>query len=82
MRAADPAENVSQSCPDDRKGKPNEGLSEGEFGALTFFVAFRVLANPRSLAMNLSSIGAMSWFASTGFLVSLARISAYATKLR
>lgn len=72
----------SQPCPDDGKGKPNEGLGEGELDALTFVVALRDFAKPRSLAMNFSSIGAMSLAGSIGFPVSLERISEYATKLR
>jgi hypothetical protein len=35
------------------------------------FLTFRDFANPRSLAMNLSTIGAMSFAASTGFPVTL-----------
>jgi hypothetical protein len=64
-----------QPRPVDGKGKSNEGLGEGEVDALTFFLELRDFVNPRSLAMNFSSIGAMSFVASTGFPVSFARIS-------
>lgn len=66
----------SQLCPDDNKGKPNSGFDEGAVDTLTFFVALRDLANPRSLAINFSSIGAMSFGASTGLPTSFARTSA------
>ena len=65
---------VCQLFMDDGEEKVIDGFER--VGAFDVLATFRAFAKPRSLAINFSNIGAMSLFASTGFPVSFARISA------